>query len=169
MRVLLGIVALLILAALGMAVWIYAGGYDASATARDPKAVEWITETARRQSVRVHARDIPVPQLADPILVEEGARTFAAHCTQCHAAPGMAPPRIAAAMQPSPPDLAQEVAEWTTPELFWIVRNGFKMTGMPAWGQILVDGEIWGVVAFLEQMPSMAPERYQQLVSPPPP
>lgn len=169
MRVLLGIFALLILATLAFVGWIYVGGYDASAVARDPEPVRWLTETAKRQSIRVHSRDIQVPQLAEPILVEEGAKAFAQHCALCHGAPGSDPAPFTRGMQPLPPDLSREVAHWTSAELFSIVRNGLRMTAMPAWGQVLVDGEIWGIVAFLNQLPTMTPERYQQIVAPPPP
>ena len=52
---------------------------------------------------------------------------------------------------------------WAPTELFWIVKNGIRMTGMPAWHEIYTDDEIWDIVAFLKRLPAMSPEQYQDL------
>jgi mono/diheme cytochrome c family protein len=51
----------------------------------------------------------------------------------------------------------------TPPELFWILKHGIKMTGMPSWGDH-GDDELWAVVAFLQKLPSMTKEDYAKLV-----
>lgn len=54
-------------------------------------------------------------------------------------------------MLPSPPDLAVAMRRWKERELFWIVKHGFKYTGMPGWVALEREDEIWAVVAFLKK------------------
>jgi len=63
-------------------------------------------------------------------------------------------------MRPQPPDLSEAAAEWTPQEIFWIVKHGVKMTGMPAFGPSHGDDTLWNVAAFVKQLPAMTPERY---------
>jgi mono/diheme cytochrome c family protein len=66
-------------------------------------------------------------------------------------------------MLPSPPDLAVAMRPWKERELFWIVKHGFKYTGMPGWVALGREDEIWAVVAFLKKVPTLAPESYRDL------
>ena len=52
---------------------------------------------------------------------------------------------------------------WKERELFWIVKHGFKYTGMPGWVAIERDDEIWAVVAFLKRLPTLNAESYREL------
>ena len=63
-------------------------------------------------------------------------------------------------MNPAPPYLLDATEKWKPRELDWIVRNGIKMTGMPAWRDTLSDREIDDVVAYLEAMRQMQPQTY---------
>lgn len=169
MRVLLGVVAILLLLVVGLGVWVFSGGHKVGVADADPGPVGWITTTAMRQSVRSQAKGIDVPPLAEPAMAEDGAKLYDKHCVQCHGAPGVGAAPFARATNPPPADLSVAAPEWSAAQLFWITRNGLKMTGMPAYADLLVDGEIWNVVAFLGQMAGMQPDRYQQIVAPPPP
>lgn len=168
MRVLTGFVALLILLAVAVVAWMYSGTFNVAASEPHVPWVRWVIDTTLRQSVRAHAGGVTAPALGDPVLVEEGARLFHGHCAQCHGSPGAEPRPFARAMRPDPPRLTEAVAEWTSAELFWIIKHGLKMTGMPAWGGIHVDGEIWAMVAFLNQLPTMPADRYRAIVEPAP-
>jgi mono/diheme cytochrome c family protein len=53
--------------------------------------------------------------------------------------------------------------DWSTANLFWIVKNGIKMTGMPAFGPTHDDKTIWNIVAFVNQLPNMTAEQYRAL------
>jgi cytochrome c553 len=66
-------------------------------------------------------------------------------------------------MLPSPPDLSREVRDWEPEQLFWIVKNGLKYTGMPAWTAQSRDDEVWSLVAFLLKLPNLSPEQYGEL------
>jgi len=70
---------------------------------------------------------------------------------------------IARAMLPPPPDLATQMRPWRDRELFWIVKNGIKYTGMPAWAAKQRDDEVWGLIAFLRRLPSLDADSYRAL------
>ena len=70
---------------------------------------------------------------------------------------------IAHGLYPQPADLADTAKRYTASELFWIVKNGIKMSGMPAWGDHN-DDEVWGTVAFLQKLPGMSEADYAKLV-----
>jgi hypothetical protein len=66
-------------------------------------------------------------------------------------------------MYPQPPVLTDSAKEWSPSELFWIIRNGIKMSGMPAW-PARSDDDLWDIIAFLQKLPSMSEQEYANLV-----
>ncbi len=67
-------------------------------------------------------------------------------------------------LNPDPPDLAHEGAEQAPERLFWVLKNGIKMTGMPAFGMTHTDDQIWAIVAFLKQLPRLNPQQYAAML-----
>jgi hypothetical protein len=60
-------------------------------------------------------------------------------------------------LQPDPPDLKDIVKEREPAELFWVVKNGIKMTGMPSFGATgVADNEIWTIIAFIKKLPNVS-------------
>jgi mono/diheme cytochrome c family protein len=84
------------------------------------------------------------------------------HCVACHGASGVARQAWANGLEPQPPYLIDEPQRFNRRELFWIVQNGIKMTGMPAWRQSMSESEMWNVVAWLEASPKLPPQTYSQ-------
>ncbi|MBV7542704.1 c-type cytochrome [Acidovorax sp. sic0104] len=153
----------LVLAALvGGALVVYGGLYDVAATRQHWQFTHSTLETAMRQSVRVRARDIHAPALVDERMALRGAACFRDKCVQCHGAPGVAQSDIGQSMQPLPGPLVDARQHWRPRELYWVVRHGLKMTGMPAWEHHLTDGDLWDVVAFLQHLPELNAEAYDQ-------
>ena len=143
---------------------IYAGTYDVAATAPHWLVTHWIMETARVRSIKAHAVGITVPLSFDhPANIPIGVEHFAAHCAVCHGAPGVPKGDIARGLYPQPPDLAKAASLYSPAELFWIVKHGIKMTGMPAWNDHS-DEELWATVAFLKKLPGMSEQDYARLV-----
>jgi mono/diheme cytochrome c family protein len=66
-------------------------------------------------------------------------------------------------MTPAPANLAHTAREWPPAELFWVVKEGIKMTGMPAWKYRMADDDIWAVVAFLQELPRLSPQEYRSI------
>jgi mono/diheme cytochrome c family protein len=153
-----------LVAVLGAAALIYAGVYDIAATTPHWPAVRTILKTARLRSIKAHAAGIAVPPgLDDPAKVLVGVAHYAAHCAVCHGAPGVPRGDIGRGLYPPPPDLAKITPLYSPAELFWILKHGIKMTGMPAWSDHS-DEELWGTVAFLEKLPGMSEQDYTSLV-----
>ncbi len=128
---------------------------------------EWLLHFAMRRSVSTHALVMahpPRPDMRDPRLVTQGAGHFDTGCRPCHGAPGQSLPVVPQAMTPHPPSLADRVASWSDRELFYIVRHGVKFTGMPAWPRGERADEVWPVVAFLRELPTLDEEAYLALV-----
>lgn len=72
-------------------------------------------------------------------------------------------PAVPAAMTPHPPPLGGRVADWSAPQLFYIVKHGVKFTGMPAFPAQSRDDEVWAVVAFLRRLPALSRADYDAL------
>ena len=149
---------------LGGLAFLYSGFYDVGATAPHWAVTRWVLETARMRSIKVHAAGIEAPPGLDyPATILIGVEHFAAHCAVCHGAPGVPKGDIATGLNPQPPDLAHASTHYTAPELFWILKHGIKMTGMPAWSDHS-DAELSATVAFLQKLPGMSEQDYAKLV-----
>jgi mono/diheme cytochrome c family protein len=163
MRCFLVIAGLALAALLGGAVALYAGWYDISATDQHLAPTYWLLDTGMKRSIKRRAESIRVPPLDDPALARRGFTHFKAHCEQCHGAPGVAPEPFALGMTPAPASLSYTATEWAPAALFWAIKEGIKMTGMPAWKYRMADADIWAVVAFLQRLPRLSPAEYRAL------
>jgi mono/diheme cytochrome c family protein len=153
---LIGLLA--IFAAIVAGVFFFGGFYSVAGTAGEPEVVKWALSKVRQASVARHAKDRPPGSLDDPAMVQAGARAFSERgCVNCHGAPGVEWAKFSEGLRPDPPDL-KEVADELTPEqLFWVIKNGINMTGMPSFGLIEVpDQEIWTIVAFVKKLPTVS-------------
>lgn len=129
---------------------------------------EWLLNTTMRRSVATRSAGVPSVPLDDPGLVLKGAGHYAHGCEPCHGAPGRPQPEYARHMTPRPPRFTDEAAEVRTYErddLFYVVRHGVKLTGMPAWPSEHRDDEVWAVVAFLLALPGMSADEYAALAA----
>jgi mono/diheme cytochrome c family protein len=162
MRIALVAAAFALGCAVAGALALHWGVYDVAATEQHYRPTYWLLEVGMRRSVQVRARGIEVPPLEDPALIERGLVIYRAHCSQCHGAPGVAPEPFALGLTPIPANLAHAARSWTAAELFWIVKNGVKMTGMPGWEFRLAERDLWAAVAFMRQLPNLSPRQYAE-------
>ncbi len=142
------------------------GLYNVSARQGHLSPVHWALHTTFKQSVGLRApSDPPHPDLSDPDLIELGARHFDRACKVCHAAPGQLRSATTRSMNPEPPHIAEAVGDWSPGELWWIVYQGVKMSGMPFWPAPRED-EVWSVVAFLTAVQrGMSAQTYDRLTA----
>ncbi len=157
---LFGFVVLLIVAGL---IYVFSGFYNVAATDPHTSLTHWVMNNAIEHSVLRHAEGIEVPSLKDESMMNTGFIHYRENCAGCHTAPGAEPSEGAKGLYPNPPDLAKAAKGMTPAELFWVTKNGIKMSGMPAWGPTHSDDEIWAIVAFLEKLPTLTPADYQTL------
>jgi hypothetical protein len=86
-------------------------------------------------------------------------------CAICHGVPGEEPSPIRQGLSPAPPKLdSRQTQKRSDAGLFWIITNGIRMTGMPAFGRSHNDEELWSIVAFLRLLPKLKPEEYSLMV-----
>jgi len=107
--------------------------------------------------------------LTDPATIRIGFNHYREMCIICHGAPGVKPREAHAGLNPQPPLLAAKLVKGMSPaELFWVIKNGIKMTGMPAWGPTHSDDQIWAIVAFVKQLPTLTAADYRAMQQPKP-
>ena len=103
---------------------------------------------------------------SDPDSRRDGLAHYKAMCLVCHGAPGVESSEIAEGLNPPAPDLTlRRVQKRTDGEIFWIVQNGIRMTGMPAFGSTHKDEEIWKIVAFVRRLPALTPDEDKELTT----
>jgi mono/diheme cytochrome c family protein len=151
------------LVVVGAAAFIYSGAFSVAATDHHWFATYWVMEQARMRSIQVRAAGLFPPSGYDqPAKIEGAVGHFAEHCAACHGAPGTKPTEAMEGMYPQPPSLSEASKRYTAGELFWVLKNGIKMSGMPSMAS---DGDemLWSTVAFLQKLPGMSDEQYNDL------
>lgn len=104
------------------------------------------------------ARQNPVP--ASDAVLEDARAHWADHCASCHANDGSGDTEMGRHLFPPAPDMRQaDTQELSDGELYWIIRNGVRFTGMPAWGPVEGDNEqSWALVHFVRRLPDLTGE-----------
>jgi mono/diheme cytochrome c family protein len=124
-----------------------------------PSAVEAsIARTMRRLATPRGLRDARNPVGATPEVLEGALAHFADHCATCHGNDGSGATAMGGSFYPPAPDMREpRTQQLTDGELFSIIENGIRLTGMPAWGTGTPDGErdSWALVHFIRRLPSL--------------
>lgn len=138
--------------------YFFAGFFNVAATWEDPGPVASALGRVRMASIARRAHDSPPVPLDAPESVQNGARHYAKYgCVHCHGAPGVEWSKFSEGLNPGPPDLKEIANEREAPALFWVVKNGIRMTGMPSFGKAGVpDNEVWQIVAFVKKLPNVS-------------
>jgi len=160
---LLGLLTL-VLVVVGAGVFIWSGAYNIAADDPHWPVTEGLMVAVRDRSIAAHASDVVVPALDDDSLIRTGAGNYDAMCAGCHLKPGVERSEASAGLYPAPPNLTRRRTD-DAARAFWVIKHGIKMSGMPAWGLSMEDEHIWGMVAFLRQLPDMSPGSYHELVA----
>jgi mono/diheme cytochrome c family protein len=137
--------------------------FDTRATKPHSRVFAWGIHQTMIHSVKRNAARTNVAIPVDPASALAGAREYEAHCVECHGGPGVERATWVRGMLPTPPYLLDARARWSRAELYTLVHDGVKMTGMPAWGRVMSDRQVAEVVAFLEVMPSLTPDQFDRV------
>jgi len=166
MRLLALIGFLAIIVGIAALVFFFGGFFNVAATNPEPAPVSWALVKVRMASVDRHATDQPPSGYDTPEKVQAGAKAYAARgCTNCHGAPGVEWQKFSEGLRPDPPDLKEIVPQREPRQLFFVVKNGINMTGMPSFGATgMDDTEVWSVVAFLKKLPDVKEDDYKKWV-----
>ena len=156
--------AVLGIASVGVLAWFAAQGIG---TRRDPPALEVsVSRAARRFAIPSGDRSRPNPILVTQGSVRAGMDHWADHCASCHGNDGSGDVTVGKALYPRAPDMRQNpTQELTDGELFYIIENGIKLTGMPAWGTGTPEGEesSWHLVNFIRHLPKLSDDERAEM------
>ncbi|OQW32299.1 MAG: hypothetical protein A4E19_19935 [Nitrospira sp. SG-bin1] len=149
---------------LSAALYIWSGGYNVAASDPHLEFVSLSLATIRDRSIEVRAGETEAPRL-EPETAMKGFRPYHGLCSICHSAPGLEAGPIRQGLNPKPPLLTSErIQRRSNEQLFWIVKHGIKMSGMPAFGPTHNDRELWQIVSFVRQLPRITDDEYLAMV-----
>jgi len=104
--------------------------------------------------------------VASPDVIAEGMAHYADHCAVCHANDGSGDTEMGRGLYPKPPDMRlSQTQALTDGELFYIIENGVRLTGMPAWATGTAQGEesSWHLVHFIRELPHLSAEQIEKM------
>ena len=133
----------------------------------EPGAVEtFFAQRVRGIITRVHSRNLGNPLPVTGETIAEGRAHFADHCASCHANDGSGNTEMGRGLYPKAPDMRTAVTQdLTDGQLFYIIENGVRLTGMPAWGTGTTEGQeaSWKLVHFIRHLPEITPEEVEEM------
>lgn len=153
----------LLLIGVGVFSLVYFGVYNVSALTGHTRLVYKFLEHARIQAVDARITK-QVPDLSAFDWKNSGVENYQKHCISCHGAPGVAPEPFSLGMMPPPSAIVRVARQRSPAELYWVIENGIKMSGMPAWKYRLSKAEIWELVALIKVLPTLSKAQYAQLI-----
>jgi mono/diheme cytochrome c family protein len=163
--IVIGVVAV----ASGLAYFLFPRAFSDGFSAREePSAIEaFVARRVRRLSLPSVARDARNPVEASPEVLKGAMEHFADHCAICHGNDGRGRTLIGKGLYPRPPDMTEAgTQQLTDGELFYVIHNGIRLTGMPGFGEEGTnepDNESWALVHFVRHLPSMTDEEVAEM------
>jgi mono/diheme cytochrome c family protein len=168
-KIVVSILILVVVAGVAYGIHLKRRGFSAR---QQPSAMEaLVARTMRNMAIPRDARDEENPWkgLDTPDNLKEAREHFADHCALCHANDGSGKTEIGQNMYPKPPDMRlAQTQNLTDGELYYIIENGVRLTGMPAWGDphfIDQDDDSWKLVLFIHHLPHLTPEDIKDMES----
>jgi mono/diheme cytochrome c family protein len=160
MKRVLVIILLLGLAALGAGAYVLSRGLSART---EPSSIEaFIARPLRRLAIPGGARTLQNPVPGGSEVLPRAMAHFADHCASCHGNDGKGNTLIGRGLYPKPPDMTEATTQnLTDGEIYYIIENGIRFTGMPAFGEEAGndnDQETWDLVHFIRHLPQMTPD-----------
>lgn len=142
--------------------WLYwfVKSHGFSAREKPTKLEAFLARHARRLATPAGARDLENPLDPTPLNIAEARDHFADHCAICHANNGSGKTQINSGLYPPAPDMSEkQTQDLTDGEIFYIIKNGIRFTGMPGWdGE---DEENWKLVLFIRHLPKLTPQEIE--------
>ena len=159
------IVLALVAAGLAGTYW-YVRLHGFSARGRPSSLEAFVAQRLRRIATPNDAREQHNPVALTPEVLSESMAHFADHCASCHANDGSGETAIGRGLYPKPPDMRkQSTQRLSDGEIFFIVKDGVRLTGMPAWGDAAGrdDQETWKLVHFIRHLPAITPQELEEM------
>ena len=159
-------VAVLAVIGAGVATYVIRKGVSAR---EQPGAIETtIARNVRNLAVGRRAKDVRNPVERAPEVIAEGRGHFADHCAVCHANDGSGKTEMGQGMFPRPPDMREPATQnLSDGELFYIIEQGIRFTGMSGWSTGTLDGEqsTWHLVHFIRHLPDISQPEIEEMAA----
>ncbi len=112
-----------------------------------------LANMAKDVTIPIQAKNVTNPLPASQEVIQQGEQIYMQDCGLCHATDGHAATNIGRGMYPPAMDLTSpHVQHWSDAELFWIIQNGVRLTGMPSWKSTISDSDTWKLVHFVRHL-----------------
>jgi mono/diheme cytochrome c family protein len=144
--------------AIAVAIFFWVGARGVSARAQPGRIETMVAHTMRRLAIPGADRNRPNPVALSDEIIAEGMAHYADHCAACHANNGSGETEMGLGLYPKPPDMRLPATQSLTDgELFYIIENGIRLTGMPAWSTGTTEGATasWHLVHFIRRLPNL--------------
>jgi len=161
----IGIVSVALLILLGAGLW-WIESVQGFSTRQQPTGMEAaVARNMRRLAIPSAAKDLINPMPLTPALMVEARHHFADHCAVCHANDGSGNTELGKNLYPKAPDMRQQTTQSLSDgELYFIIHNGVRLSGMPAWGEESGhDHDSWALVHFIRRLPSLSADELQDM------
>ncbi len=120
----------------------------------------YLVSKAKHMLVSRDSRAVPQGPASTPASAAAGEKLYGAECAMCHGLNGRTPTETGRWMYPRAADLTSEpTQQYSDRELFWIIRNGIRLSGMPAFGKVETDEHIWQLVHYIRTLNQSAKQR----------
>jgi len=147
-----------------LALYMYLGYYNISATQPHISFVEDMIQGIKYNSVKHHTEDLIKPPISKEEVMKSGFEHYDAMCVHCHGAPGIEESGLQNGLYPKPPSFPDEIDERLGIEqIYWITKKGIKMSGMPGFGAKHSDEQLWLIAGFVKELENISPEKYAEL------
>lgn len=135
-----------------------------SAREKPSRLEEFLARQARKIATPANARELKNPSPLTPESLKDTYEHWNEHCALCHGSNGDGDSDIGKNLYPKTPDMkSSEVQAMSDGELFYIITNGVRFTGMPAWGDEHSAEETWQLVSFIRKLPTLTPAELELL------
>ena len=158
--------ALFLICGLAAGVLVFTVVRHGFSTREPPSSIESkIARTLRGLAATDSERDARSQTPMSPLLLTEARAHWADHCAGCHANDGSGQTALGSHLYPRAPDMRRsETQKLSDGELYAVIKNGVRLTGMPAWGEPgSADPESWALVAFIRRLPTLSPEELKAM------
>ncbi len=154
-----GAIAILAVGELGGPIFLKTAANGFSARAAPYYLETLAAQQARSMAIPAEAKDRPNPVAKSKEVLDDAMAHWADHCAVCHGNDGSGEVEMGRQMYPRAPDMRKDdTQKLTDGELFYIIENGIRLTGMPAWGgSAAAEKDSWKLVHLIRHLRDMSP------------
>lgn len=158
-----GIIVVIVAGIAGALIYTLGGFANVTADTPPSQMETILLKPALDPSIGRHAPHVNNPVAMNDANLIQGMKLYAMNCALCHGSLNQKPNTVGAALEPAAPNLILKPLDDPEWHVFYAVKHGIRMTGMPAWGGILSDDDLWKITGFLTRVDKLPPAVQQEI------